>query len=87
MAFFPTESLSLSYKLSEQAPTFFLWASSKLLNLLSCARRISAENFCVRNLEVDDKVIDDPSELLEQFNTHFSKIANKLKEKSPGRFK
>ena len=48
--------------------------------------RISAKNFCVRNLEVDGKVIDDPSELLEQFNTHFSKIADKLKEKSPDRF-
>ena len=48
MAFFPTESLSLSYKLSEQAPTFFLWASSKLLNLLNCARRISAENYQLR---------------------------------------
>ena len=34
MAFFPTESLSLSYKLSEQAPTFFLWSLSKILNLL-----------------------------------------------------
>ena len=93
MAFFPTETLSLSYKLSEQAPTFFLWASSKLLNLLSYARRISAKNYqlrisvCVRNLEVDGKVVDDPSELLEQFNTHFSKIADKLKEKSPDRFK
>ena len=48
MAFFPTESLSLSYKLSEQAPTFFLWASSKLLNLLSCARMISAKNHQLR---------------------------------------
>ena len=48
MAFFPTESLSLSYKLSEQAPTFFLWASSKLLNLLNCARRISAKNYQLR---------------------------------------
>ena len=28
-------------------------------------------------------MIDDPSELLEQFNTHFSKIADKLKGKSP----
>ena len=28
---------------------------------------------------------DDPSQLLEQFNTHFSKIADKLKEKSPDR--
>ena len=45
MAFSPTESLSLSYKLTEQAPTFFLWASSKLLNLLNCARRISAKNY------------------------------------------
>ena len=26
-------------------------------------------------------MIDDPSELLEQFNTHFSKIADKLREK------
>ena len=30
---------------------------------------------------MDGKVIDDPSELLEQFNTHFSKIADKLREK------
>ena len=28
-------------------------------------------------------MIDDPSELLEQFNTHFSKIADKLKKKLP----
>ena len=28
-------------------------------------------------------MIDDPSELLEQFNTHFSKIADKLREKLP----
>ena len=48
MAFFPTESLSLSYKLSEQAPTFFLWASSKLLNLLNCTRRISAKTYQLR---------------------------------------
>ena len=48
MAFSPTESLSLSYKLSEQAPTFFLWASSKLLNLLNRARRISAKNYQLR---------------------------------------
>ena len=34
MAFFSTESLSLSYKLSEQAPAFFLWSLSKILNLL-----------------------------------------------------
>ena len=32
---------------------------------------------------MDGKVIDDPSELLEQFNTHFSKIADKLREKLP----
>ena len=32
---------------------------------------------------MDGKVIDDPSELLEQFNTHFSKIAAKLREKLP----
>ena len=30
---------------------------------------------------LDGEVIDDPSELLEQFNTHFSKIADKLREK------
>ena len=38
------------YKLSEQVPTFFLWASSKLLNLLNCdlSRRISAENYQLR---------------------------------------
>ena len=34
MAFSPTESLSLSYKLSEQAPTFSIWSLSKILNLL-----------------------------------------------------
>ena len=28
-------------------------------------------------------MIDDTSELLEQFNTHFSKIADKLREKLP----
>ena len=32
---------------------------------------------------MDGKVIDDPSELLEQFNTRFSKIADKLREKLP----
>ena len=32
---------------------------------------------------MDGKVIDYPSELLEQFNTHFSKIADKLREKLP----
>ena len=42
---------------------------------------MSGKNYCFRNLEVDGKVIDDPSELLEQFNTHFSKIADKLREK------
>ena len=91
MTFFPTESLSLFYKLREQAPTFFLWASSKLLNLLNCARRISAKNYQLRISVLETlkwtAVIDDPSELLEQFNTHFSKIADKFKEKSPDRFK
>jgi len=50
MAFFPTESLSLSYKLSEQALTFFLWASSRFLNLLNCdlSRRISVKNYQLR---------------------------------------
>ena len=41
----------------------------------------SAENSCVSSLEVDGKVIDDPSELAEEFNIHFSQIADKLREK------
>jgi len=32
---------------------------------------------------VGGKVIDDPSELAEEFNTHFSQIADKLWEKLP----
>ena len=38
---------------------------------------------CVTSLEVDGKVIDDPSELAEEFNIHFSQIGDKLKEKLP----
>ena len=41
----------------------------------------SAEKSCVSSLEVDGKVIDDPSELAEEFNIHFSQIADKLREK------
>ena len=43
----------------------------------------STENSCVSSLVVGGKVIDDPSELAEEFNIHFSQIADKLREKSP----
>ena len=52
------------------------WKTIKLLNG-------SAENSCVSSLEVGGKVIDDPSELAEEFNIHFSQIADKLTEKLP----
>ena len=82
MAFFPTESLSLSYKLSEQAPTFFLWASSKLLNLLNCdlSRKISAKNYQLR-ISVLETLKWTAKWLMILVN--FSKIADKLREKLP----
>ena len=77
LVFIPDINLASRLQPSSSEPRVNFWIHSNL------SRRISAKNSCVRNLEVDGKVINNPSELLEQFNTHFSKIASKLREKLP----
>ena len=75
LVFIPDINSASRLQPSSSEPRVNFWIHSNL------SRRISAKNSCVRNLEVDGKVINNPSELLEQFNSHFSKIAAKLREK------